>query len=68
MKLGQGYIFTGVCDSVHSGGMCMARGACMARGHAWLWGCMAREVCVAGGMHGWGMHGWGVCMAGGGAW
>ena len=52
-KLGQGYVFTGVCDSVHRGGMhgCLggvhgcwgvcvvAGGACMvARGHAWLLG------------------------------
>ena len=37
-KLGQGYIFTGVCDSVH-------RGACMVAGggHVWL---------LVGGMHG----------------
>ena len=43
-KLGQGYIFTGVCDSVHRGGMCGCRGACvvaggcMVGGPAWLQG------------------------------
>ena len=53
-KLGQGYIFTGVCDSVHRGA------ACMAGGHACC------EVCMAGGgMHGRG-HAWlGACMVGG---
>ena len=25
-KLGQGYVFTSVCDSVHRGGACMAGG------------------------------------------
>ena len=45
MKLGQGYIFTGVCDSVHRGA-CMAGGMCAqggmhgqggmcGLGHAW---------------------------------
>ena len=49
-KLREGYVFTGVCDSVN-------RGACMVpRGHAWLWG---------GDVHGClgGMHGCrGVCV------
>ena len=50
-KLGQGYIFTDVCDSVHRGGP----GGVHGRGvHGW--GCMA----------GGGVHGRGVCMAGGG--
>ena len=70
---GQGYIFTGICDSVH-------RGACMAGGvggHVWLGACMARGrgmygrggmcgrgACVAGRVHGRGVHGGGrVCMA-----
>ena len=49
-KLGQGYIFTGICDSVHRGGvrgcgghvwlpggMCgLQGGMCGCRGHAWL--------------------------------
>ena len=80
-KLGQGYVFTGVCDSVH-------RGACVvAGGHTWLqggvrgWGacvvaggaCMVAGGCVwlqracvvVGGMRGY----LGVCMvAGGHAW
>ena len=50
-KLGQGYIFTGVCDSVHGGGgvrgwgvgmriwgVCVVGGACMAGGHATAYG------------------------------
>ena len=62
-KLGQGYIFTGVCDSVHRGG------------HAWLPGraCVVAGGCawLPGGMHGCWEHVWllGVCMvAGGHAW
>ena len=36
-KLGQGYVFTGVCDSVNRGGMRGCQGACMvAWGHAWF--------------------------------
>ena len=62
-KLAQGYIFTGVCDSVHTGGVCVFPG-----GHAWLPG----EVCMVAG--GGGMHGCqggvcgcqGVCMVAGG--
>ena len=58
-KLGQGYIFTGVCDSVHRGGMCGCRGG----GLGGMCGCQ-------GGMRGcqgacvvmWG----GVCMVMGG--
>ena len=51
-KLGQGYVFTGVCDSVH-GGACMVAG-----GHVWLLG-----VCGCWG----GMHGCrGACMVAGG--
>ena len=77
-KLGQGYIFTGVCDSVNRGGMrgcCWGvalggmvalEGVCMVAqgGHAWLlWeGCMA----ALGGVHGCsGGHVWllwGACM------
>ena len=54
-KLREGYVFTGVFDSVHRGGACMVAGgvwlggvhgcwgACMvARGHAWLPGGMHR--------------------------
>ena len=55
-KLGQGYIFTGVCDSVHRGrGMHGCRGVCMvAGGCAWLPGaCMVAGGCGCGG----GMHG-----------
>ena len=60
-KLGQGYIFTGICDSVHRGGM-HGQGVCMAGGvHGW-------GVCMVGGMHGRGCAWWGVCMAGGHVW
>ena len=60
-KLGQGYIFTGICDSVHGGW-----------GHGWWGGMHGRGV--RGGGHVWqvGMHGgecawqgWGTCVAGG---
>ena len=77
-KLGQGYIFTGVCDSVH-GGACMAGGMHGWEGgrHAWQegggcawWGaCVAgghvwRGACMAGDMHGW-EHVWqGACVWG----
>ena len=66
-KLRQGYIFTGVCDSVHGeGGSVGGRG-----GHAWqggrVWqGEHARQgACVAGG-YVWkeGIHGRGACMSG----
>ena len=41
-KLGQGYVFTGVCDSVH-------RGACVVRECAWQGGvCVVRGACVVG--------------------
>ena len=49
-------------------------GACMARGCAWQWvcvagTCMAGELYMAGGMHGrGGMLGRGACMVGGHAW
>ena len=47
----EGYVFTGVCHSVHRGGMCGCWGACMvARGHVWL---------LQGGMHG---CSWGACV------
>ena len=70
-KLGQGYIFTGVCDSVHGGACVVAgrgkgamrgcQGACMvARGHVWLPGgaCVVAKGCA-----------WlpGVCVVAGGA-
>ena len=61
MKLGQGYIFTGICDSVH-GGMCSCRGvhSCqgtcvVAGGCAWLPGGMHDcwgHAWLPGGMHG----------------
>ena len=73
MKLGQGYIFTGICDSVHGGGVrdCGGvrgcRGACMVGGgHAWLQGgmcgCWGGACMVAGGVCGC----WGVCGLWGG--
>ena len=83
-SLGQGNIFTPVCHSVHSGGMCGCwgvcalmpggvhgcGGACMVAGGvcAWLWG-----ACMVAWEGVWlpgGMHGCrGACMvAGGHAW
>ena len=67
MNLGQGYIFTGICDSVHRGRHAWL-GGMHVRGvwqgvHAWPGACMA-GACMAGGMHGWGRggHAWGgVC-------
>ena len=63
-KLGQGYIFTGVCDSVHRGGHVWlwegmhGGGACMDVRCAWLWG-----ACMVVGGHAW----WGgACMVAGG--
>ena len=45
-KLRQGYVFTGVCDSVHGGGAGVAGGMCgrgvyvaVGGGHAEQWGC-----------------------------
>ena len=58
-KLGQGYIFTGVCDSVHrrGGGLVwLGGGMCGRGGYAWL----GEGACMAGGE--------GACMAGGHAW
>ena len=62
-KLGQGYIFTGVCDSVNGGGCLLrGRGVCSQGG-------MPRGVCLvetpgttpaAGGTHPTGMH---SCLA-----
>ena len=71
-KLGQGYIFTGVCDSVNRGGGVHGRGgmwqgeACVAGGHAWQGACMAEGgPAWLGGMCGKGGHAWqrGACMA-----
>ena len=47
----EGYVFTGVCHSVHRGGVCGCSGGCawLLGGHAWLlWGaCMvARGACM----------------------
>ena len=56
-KLGQGYIFTGVCDSVHRGGVC-SRGVvcsrrvsapgCLLRGF-WSRGCLVGGCLLPGG-------------------
>ena len=66
----QGYVFTGICDSVHRvGGMhCQGimhgwEGACVTRGYVWQ-GVSGRGAFVLGG----GMHSGGACMAGGCAW
>ena len=59
-KLWQGNIFTGICHSVHMGGM-HGKGACIGMwhgGHAWWGGVHGRGACVVEGMHGRGaMHG-----------
>ena len=56
-KLGQGYVFTGVCDSVH-------RGACMVVGGVWGWGVRG---CRGGAWLQGGMRGCqGVCVVAGG--
>ena len=47
-KLGQGYIFTGVCDSVHRGG-CLLPGIC-SQGGAWSRGVSAPEGCLVWGV------------------
>ena len=65
MKLGQGYIFIGVCDSVHGeggGGRAWLRGACVvAEGLRGCWG-----VCMVAGGHVWLLEGrpgcWGSCV------
>ena len=66
MKLRQGYVFTGVCDSVHLGGGHVRQGgACMAMG-AYM---VKRGVCVTkGGMHDERGHAWqrggaGACVS-----
>ena len=78
-KLGQGYIFTGVCDSVNRGGVrgCWG-GACVVApggGHVWFLPGGACVVALGGGMRGCsGGHAWllpgRACMvfAGGHAW
>ena len=71
-KLRQGYVFTGVCDSIGggrghawqgvyvAGGIRWGEGACVAGGHAWQGVCMSRGQAWQGG------HAWqGACMAGG---
>ena len=68
---GQGYIFTGVCDSVHRGEGMRGQGVCMARGCAWPGGMHGQGAYMAGGMCGGGggacMVVVGVCVAGEGA-
>ena len=56
------------CLSVHRG-VCMAGGACVARGCAWQGGGLcSRGACMAGGMCGRGACMVGVCVAGGYVW
>ena len=63
-KLGQGYIFTGICDSIHRGVCVVAGGVCMvARG-----ACVITGGCVVAGGCAWLLGGTCGCMvAGGGA-
>ena len=67
-KLGQGNIFTNVCQEFRPrGGACMAGGV-HGGGHVWQGGMHCRGACMAGGGHVWqgvGMCGRGACMAGG---
>ena len=52
----QGNIFTGICHSVHRGGIhgggMHGRGACMVGGTCMAGGMCGRGACVVGGMHG----------------
>ena len=76
-KLGQGYIFTGVCDSVHGGACVLSGGVHASQGGMRASGGMpGGHVCLGGhawrgGVHGWGcvwlggVHGQGACVAGG---
>ena len=58
-KLGQGYIFTGICDSVHGGG-CLVRGGLLPGGAGLLLGVPGGDppgtATAAGGTHPTGMH------------
>ena len=58
-------LFTAVCDSVHTSGLCGRghawQGCVCGRGHAWQGGHVWRGACVEGGS----LHVWGACMAGG---
>ena len=48
---------------VHGRRACVARGACMAGGHAWLGACVAGETVIAAvGTHATGMHSCYVCI------
>ena len=63
LPLQQGYVFTGVCDSVHrgwGGGVCMHGRGGMCGG----WGMRGRGVCMVGVC----MHGWGACVVGRHVW
>ena len=62
-KLGQGYIFTGVCDSVHGGGGGGKRGwgACVVGGMHGGGGCVWLGGGMCGRGHAW-QGGWGACM------
>ena len=78
----QGYVFTGVRNSVHRvggmrgrGGGMHGRGACMAGGHAWQGACMAGGIIWQCWGHVWqgaGIAGgpawWEACMVGGHVW
>ena len=56
MKLGQGYIFTGICDSVN-------RGVCLVWGSL-VWGCLIPRGClVLGGVWSWGFWSWGYAWS-----
>ena len=56
-KLWQGYVFKGVCDSVHRGGGMHGRGMCVTGGMRGRGACVARETTTAADdTHPTGMH------------
>ena len=80
-KLREGYVFTGVCDSVHSGGMrgCwgggwLRRAWLLLGGHAWLllrgcaWLLLGACMVAPGGMHGCSLGGACMVAPGGRVW
>ena len=65
MKLGLGYISTGICDSVHRGGVggvCSGGCVCSRWGDACSWGCLL----LGGSAPGEGACFWGGCLVPGG--
>ena len=61
MKLGKGYIFTGVCHSVNSG--VWSRGGCLLLGGGLVPGGGGGMATGAGSMHPTGMHSCGISLS-----